>query len=260
MGKAYGTVYAGSGAALNAVLVRMDVGDLDGVGVQRTVAGSATLIFEVSNDDTTWYAAPGFVVSDLGAAAPVTTNTAVGMWMVPVVGAKWFRVRVSAYTSGAPAVSCVASDQVPALRSVFATIAANAALVAGAATIGGVFGAASTTVNGATNLRINSTAAVNLVSVKATAGKLVGGFLQNKSAAAKYVKFYQKASAPVVASDVPIFVIQLGIGETFYLSEVSGLLGISFATGIAYAITGAVGDTDATAVAAGDVTGLVQYV
>lgn len=259
MGKAYGTVYNANRASVGDLLV-MDVGDLDGVGVQVTVAGVATITYEVSNDAVTWYGTAGYAPNNLGATAPVLTTNAVGLVIFSVQGAKWFRARVSAWTSGTVTVAAVPAAEPPMQRSVFATLAAQPALVAGAATIGGVFGSASTTVNGATNLRINSTAAVNLVSVKATAGKIVGGYLQNKSAAAKFVKFYAKASAPVVATDVPIFVIQLGIGETFYLGEIAGLTGISVATGIAYAITGLIADTDATAVAAGDVTGMIEYV
>ena len=107
--------------------------------------------------------------------------------------------------------------------------------------------------SGTTSHRLISTAAVNLVSVKTTAGKIISGTVQNVSAAVKYLKIYNKASAPVVASDIPAFVIPLLPNLPTSLADIVGFSGHSLSAGIAYAITGGAADTDATAVAAGDV-------
>lgn len=100
------------------------------------------------------------------------------------------------------------------------------------------------------NHRLLSAASINATSVKASAGRVYRILAFNASAAVKYLKLYNKASAPAPATDTPILTIPLQAGV---LTEIELTIGIYFATGIAYAITGAVGDTDATAVALNDV-------
>lgn len=70
------------------------------VQVFAQVAGTFTLTFQTSNDWTTWTAVSGWPVA--GGAAPVSTATAAGQWLFPAVG-RYFRVQVTAYTSGVPA-------------------------------------------------------------------------------------------------------------------------------------------------------------
>jgi hypothetical protein len=100
-------------------------------------------------------------------------------------------------------------------------------------------------------------ASTNATSVKASAARLYEIHLCNVSAAIKYVKFYNKASAPTVGTDVPVatYPIPANGGRIDFDST----NGISFALGLAYAITGAVADTDTTAVAANDVVGELLY-
>ncbi|WP_349434244.1 hypothetical protein [Pararhizobium sp. A13] len=107
--------------------------------------------------------------------------------------------------------------------------------------------------SGTTAHKLLAAATTNATSVKTTSGKLLGGVLKNLSAANKFVKFYSKASAPTVGTDTPIFTIALSANETFQIADFVGPIGHSISTGIAYAITGAVADSDTTAVAAGDV-------
>lgn len=109
-----------------------------------------------------------------------------------------------------------------------------------------------------TPLNLNSAATTNLTSVKNSAGTLYNLVARNTGAAAAYLKLYNKASAPVVATDVPVLVIEIAAGGLVPLSF--GAVGHRFATGIALAITGAQADTDATAVAAGQVRVLGSYI
>lgn len=67
------------------------------VQLQGTFAG--TISFQVSNDTTTWAAVAGWATT--GAAAPITTATAVGQWVFPCAG-RYFRVQVTTAGSGAP--------------------------------------------------------------------------------------------------------------------------------------------------------------
>jgi hypothetical protein len=67
---------------------------------------------------------------------------------------------------------------------------------------------------------------------------------------------YNKSSAPVLASDTPIFIVGLGAGQGFSLGLTHHL---RMNSGFAYAITGGAANTDATAVAVNQVVGGVQY-
>lgn len=80
----------------------------------------------------------------------------------------------------------------------------------------------------------------------------------NSGAAAAYVKLYNKASAPVLATDVPVLTIKIDAGAT--LPVKFGAVGHRFATGIALAITSGAADTDATAVALAQVKVLTSYI
>lgn len=103
---------------------------------------------------------------------------------------------------------------------------------------------------------IESAATTNATSKKAGAGILYGFSLCNKAAAAVYFKFYDKASAPTVGTDVPVFKLLI---PTLACRDRSMLLGLNFTLGIAYAITGLEANSDTTAVAAGDVSGSFDY-
>lgn len=73
----------------------------------------------------------------------------------------------------------------------------------------------------------------------------------NKSDNDAYLKLYNKATAPVLASDTPAMVLFLPAGMP--PTNVIGTHSIRFATGVGFAITGAPGYTDTTAVGAEDV-------
>lgn len=96
-----------------------------------------------------------------------------------------------------------------------------------------------------------SAATTNSNNVKATSGKLFGWRLYNNTASAKFVKIYNKATAPIVGTDTPFLRIPVGAnGHSEYFAE----RGIEFSLGIGIGITGAIGDADVTAVAINDVT------
>jgi len=94
-----------------------------------------------------------------------------------------------------------------------------------------------------------SAATTNAQSVKATAGNLMEASLFNVTAATIYLKFYNKASAPTVGTDVPILTVPVAAGALWAAEY--GRFGKRFSTGLAIAITGAAAATDTTAVAAG---------
>jgi hypothetical protein len=155
-------------------------------------------------------------------------------------------------------------------------ILANA-LPAGANTIGGVNQAGTWTVQigntpnttpilasprpgttgGATPSRIKSAASVNNTLVKASAGNVFSLYVFNTSAALRYIKLYNKNTAPVAGTDIPVVTIPIRAGaeRDILLNDFGGL----FSSGIGYAITGGLADTDTTAVAVDDVTGVLYF-
>lgn len=106
------------------------------------------------------------------------------------------------------------------------------------------------TTGGSTPYHLISAATNNAQSVKATAGILYSYSAFNTSASLRYLKFYDKASAPSPASDTPILVIMLppnngGVVKSFPV-------GVQCSSGIAFAIVSGIADNDNTAISAND--------
>lgn len=134
-------------------------------------------------------------------------------------------VAVASYTSG--------SDQVP-----------GSTLVAVAAAAGT-----------STHRRI-STNTTNAVSVKGSAGQVYNLLISNANAAARYLKLYNKATAPTVGSDTPLVTLLLPAGSQQQFEWTHGL---PFPLGIAYALTTGKADSDTNAVGADDHSLTITY-
>lgn len=102
--------------------------------------------------------------------------------------------------------------------------------------------------------RVHSANTTNLTSVVATAAPVYCLFMGNSAGTNAFLKLYDKASAPVPASDTPFATILIPANQTVDV-EIDAF----FSNGIAYAITGGAGDTDTTAVAAGQVSGFITH-
>ena len=128
-------------------------------------------------------------------------------------------------------------------------------LAAGTNAIGNV-GLAPQTSGGCLISRTLSAASTNATSVKASAGQVFGVRAFNANAATRYLKLYNKASAPTVGTDTPVDTIPLPSGVTtgFMLDS-----GVAFGTGIALALTTGIADLDTGAVGANDVAVAVFY-
>lgn len=109
-----------------------------------------------------------------------------------------------------------------------------------------------------TTSTINSAATTNATSVKNAAGNLYSITASNVNAATRFLKIYNKASAPTVGTDVPVLVIPIPTNSVQNIEF--GTYGLRLGTGIALAITGAATDADTTAVAAGDVKVCTAYI
>lgn len=102
-----------------------------------------------------------------------------------------------------------------------------------------------------TPYKLNSAATTNATSVSATANTLLlGYYISNTNSSVRYVKFYNKASAPTVGTDTPVLVLAIpGSGA----ANVSFPEGVNFSTGLAFATTTGAADSDTGAVALNEV-------
>jgi hypothetical protein len=84
-----------------------------------------------------------------------------------------------------------------------------------------------------------------------------GATVSNVTATGFWLKLYNKATAPTVGTDVPIYRVfcPANITTTF---EVPMYFGASFNTGLGFATTGLVADADTTAVVAGSVVSIMS--
>jgi hypothetical protein len=230
------------------VLYTIDTLGYDAIIVHRTSAGTGcTSTYEASNDGVNWVNVPG---KSLNLGTLALTDNAVVLRTFATL-ARYFRERVSTYGSGTV-------TSLPILRTGPSDPTVNAQ-VQGAVTVSGTVNTnASLGINapGNTVATVASAAGTNLTSVKSSAGNLSDFLLTNNSAADKVIKFYDKSTAPVLATDVPKFKFTIKAGQTLIGNFSTPL---RFTVGIAYAITGAVANTDTTATAVDDVTGLLSF-
>lgn len=118
--------------------------------------------------------------------------------------------------------------------------------------------AVAATAGGCTPAKLISAASTNATSVSAVAAQVYSLQVINFNAAARYLKLYNKASAPTVGTDVPVQTLAIPPNSTTGGGFVLPIgVGMEFTTGFAFAITTAAADADTGAVAAGEV--IVNY-
>lgn len=119
---------------------------------------------------------------------------------------------------------------------------------------------AETSLAGATPFKLVSAATTNATNVKSTVGKVYSIVVGNTNAAMRFLKFYNKASAPTVGTDTPVFVVPIP-GNTAGAGAVVPLpMPLKFSTGIAIALTTGAADNDTGAVALNEITVSLGYI
>lgn len=241
-------------------LFSADLSSYLGVTVQITGTWVGTVTFECSENSTVWQSVQA---ANAATGAIASTATANGVYLIPRV-ARYIRARVSTYTSGTLAFGWTPYSE-QAVQYNLATILSlpnvTIGTITGGANLIGDVGLQVRSTGGtiSTARLLSSAATTNATSVKTSAGKLVRIRGYNAAASIRYLKLYNKASAPTVGTDTPVLTLAIPASGSFEFDL--GALGFPFATGIAYAITGAAADADTTAIAAGDITCLnVLYV
>jgi hypothetical protein len=168
--------------------------------------------------------------------------------MVGTNGARYFRIRFSvALTSGTTTLTAY-----PSLLPITPTV--------GQTSISGtvqVQPSASTNFGFSSFHTLVAAGSTNATSVKASTGVIGTCVLTNTSASFRYVKLFNKASAPTVGTDTPV--IQFPIAPSSTLDVSTAFVGMRFSTGIAYATTTGSALLDTGAVTAGDVLVNLTY-
>lgn len=113
--------------------------------------------------------------------------------------------------------------------------------------------------NGTTPYKLTSLASTNANVVKASGGNLYSIVAIGLTSTVRYLKFYNKASAPTVGTDTPIMTIPVPANLQGAGIAIPFSMGVNFPLGIAIAITSGVADTDTGAVGAGDVVINLTY-
>lgn len=232
----------GYSATSAAVLFTQDMQGYPSISVQITSAGSGnTITYEVSNDYVTWLTKAGTFSNNTGTSTDITTDTATVLREF-VTAARYFRARVSVYSSGTVTAVPTLRTAMPSGRSIY---------ISGAVPFTSQLSASAATGGIATTSRLASSAATtNCTLVKASAGRnfKFAGF--NTTASAKFIKFYNASTVPTAGGGTVIYNRALPPGAFSYdWADI----GYYHSTGIGYCITGAAADADTTALAAGDI-------
>lgn len=224
-------------------------------------AGAVT--FEQTNDITNAAAGVILPADELSVqnTNPITSVTlaasVVRMFGVPII-ARYVRVRIStAVLGGTVRVAAVfselpyANNKISVQQATAANmqVTAAASLVAGT-NLAGDFGlqVRANATGAASKFHLISAATANPTIVKNAAGRLLGWRITNTNAAFRFVKLHNIATAPTAGA---------GVVETIAVppnTSVSNFIahGSAFTTGIGLTTTALAADSDATAVAAGD--------
>lgn len=239
-------------AAVASVLT-VDVAEASNVMVHLKNVGTATMsagtfVFEGSIDSTngtdgTWFSLQA-VRSNANTIETSVTNPALaanaGMaysWELSVNAVKWFRIRTTVATTASSTArwTCIrgsyATEPVPAIQT------------------HGVTGSVTATPATGTGYALTTAASTNAAVIKSTAGTMYEVSVFNPTAATIYAKFYNKATAPTVGTDVPILVVP--VAPNALASMDLGAVGKRFSAGIGIATTAGPASTDAVAIAAG---------
>lgn len=230
-----------------------DVTDASNVVLHMRNTGSASMaagqfVFEGSNDSTdgadgTWFTLQA-VRSDSNTieTGRATSSLSAGSaqayaWELSVNACRWFRIRCSTtLTTNAIATWSIvrgsyATEPIPAVQTHPVTGSGNFTIVPAPAT----------------GVKALGLAAVTGAVVKSSAGQLMELSLFNPTAATIYFKYYDKATAPAVATDSALLLGVIKVDATVTVNIEFGQVGKRFASGLGYALTAGAGNTDATA-------------
>lgn len=244
--------------------------------VQIECAGKGTLVIQVTGTYTGALSLQGTIdgvvwttfssirlVSHTGSYSATIGSGFTGLFQIDCSGYTFIRVTALAAVTGAAVVamrtvdaaSMVAVGPLPAGSNSIGTVgvAANQYINVGVSAAGGQGTSA------LSSYIVTAAASTNAALILTGARRLVGGIVHNPSAAAKYVKIFNKATAPITGTDTPVLIIPIPAGQIVDIPEVIGFGGMHLTLGLGIAITNLFAALDNTAVTAGDVNVSLLY-
>jgi len=251
----------GAAGGANGVLAQGVVGDAEAALVQiDNYASTVTLIFEITAspaaNPANWTAIRGFSVNNNGAIAATGFLAAQGANVVAydIAGAAQWRLRQTGWTTGTTTGSVSLGSGLGQKEIVIASGAVTTTPTTSTVLIGNV-GLRNDGSGGASYVQLLSSAAsVNAALVKSSAGRVIRLKGRNTIATTRWLKLFNKATAPVPGTDTPVLSIELLASQPFDIDM--GAFGAAFSTGIGYALTANQALADNTAITAGDILGL----
>lgn len=247
------------GAATANSAVEISCSGLSTVTIQTVGTYTGALSPQFTVDGTTWITVTSLALLKTDGVYSATIPTAIqGIFAIDVSGYKKFRMTALAAVTGSVTLTLNGSTSTGLLGI-------DNPLPAGTNSIGAVTATMTSTtlsapaaaITGVTIAKVLSAATSNSTLVLTGVRRVVGWNLFNTTITYKYFRFYNKATAPTVGTDSPLFVIGIPPNNR---SEASGALPIPFTLGLGYGITGASPDLDNTSTAVGDVVGVIFYV
>lgn len=244
----------GVATALSASVLDMTKLQCDTASIQIVGTYTGALTPQVSNDGVNWVTLGGtpLINQATGVGSATVPSGTQGLYQVDVAGFRYFRLVALAAVTGSAVVTMVGSEMT-------GVVGLDSPLPAGTASIGAVTANMTPLASpGTTAVTVNSAATTNAAVSKASAGVVLNLEANNAAAADKFVRLYNKATAPTVGTDVPIVVIAIKANTSKEIEF--GTVGKRFSTGIGHAITNLGTALDATVVAAGDVQLAYDYI
>jgi hypothetical protein len=238
----------------NDILSSFDVERYKFVSLQLSGTWVGTVSFQGSNDNGTFY--PVATSDPSGGLTTGDTSTTTNRIVKIPTTFKYLRVRVTAYSSGT--VQGVAfghrDENSSGLIAALGPVTLTAETTKKIGNVGIAQSGAAVTYQ-----KFISDTTTNATAVSSVPANISILHMENSGDGVRYVKFYNKASAPVVGTDVPL--ITIGIPAVSSSSfTLPALIGIDFSIGISFAITLGAADGDATPLTVtANVTGLIAY-
>jgi hypothetical protein len=233
--------------AVGTTLISIDAQKFREVVVFATSTGTSGAIGgQISFNGTNWNTLqPVQLNSNSGSLANIVAGPG-GVSVFNTYGARYFRLAMTVgATGGTTTISAWASQTVTPKNyssvAVTGTVQTNGPVPV--ATSG--FSAYHTLI---------SAESTNATSVKTSAGTIGTLTVTNSTASLKWIRLFNKASAPTVGTDTPVLNFQIPPNSMQHIN--TAFAGIRLNLGIAYAITGGAATeavTDSTAVGAGDI-------
>lgn len=232
-----------SGTATASSSVELACNGKGGCMIQVTGTYTGPLSLQATIDGTNWV-----TVGMASAIKNVNTDTysttiasaSTGIFFASCAGYVKIRITALAAVTGTATVSMNLSR---AAR----TVTMDSAIPAGTNILGQVQLQPSANQGNTLHAKI-STADVNATNVKSSAGTVMAGLIANKALTGMWLKLYDKATAPVVGTDVPVCRVFVGASSTLPFDF--GPNGGKFVNGIGYGMTSTDANTDTVGVLA----------